>query len=280
MSIEAYPWWLQSEFEARGCRDVRLVRIGSSQVWGSASKNLIAKVYPLLSRELAEKEMMVTAAAKAGGAPVPELLGFTIHGEFAVSWWRREEATQDVDNPVEVAKILRDLHDRAQITGLPPMDPFIQISTPAIGLAPSELLEKLGPMEVSAREAWDRIVSLPQVVLHGDPNPTNVLRRDFDGSLVLVDFGAGGAGPRVFDVAVLCVLARETGSATEGDILAAYGEHQDVSADELKDAMEVVAYQRTEVCSRVYGWEQEGWDRLRSWQTGTSYVFGAGGHPK
>lgn len=45
------------------------------------------------------------------------------------------------------------------------------------------------------------------MLIHADPNPTNVL--DGSGGPVLIDWGSAGAGPRACDVAYLQVMAAD-----------------------------------------------------------------------
>jgi Ser/Thr protein kinase RdoA (MazF antagonist) len=58
--------------------------------------------------------------------------------------------------------------------------------------AAADLHAALAPWRHHAREAHAALARLSQVLIHGDANPTNIVRSG--GSVLTLDFGASGAG--------------------------------------------------------------------------------------
>jgi len=270
------PPWLRAGFAARGAFSPELRRDVTCAVWADLSAAVVAKVYRPGDFARAHIEAATATAAAAAGVDTPALLGVQVSDDHAVTWWRWREGAATSD-PLDVVGLLRVLHDRANPDGLPacaqapPRPVLADPGARALAVA-------LAPMIAAAGAAAARLRDLPVVVVHGDPNPTNVLVGA--GGLVLLDFGSGGPGPRVLDVTAAVVLAVECGSATPVQVLAAYGAHPDVTRQALADAELVVAADRAGICYTIPGWLDEGWERHAAWRAGRRYVFGAGNHPK
>jgi len=270
------PPWLRAGFAARGGLHPQLLRDVTCAVWVDRGAALVAKVYRDGDFARARAEAGAASAAAAAGVDTPAQLGVQVGTDHAVTWWRWRDGTATSD-PVEVAATLRVLHDRAVVDGLAaPVRPGWH--RPLAGPGAQGLAAALAPMVAAAAAAAERLSDLPVVLVHGDPNPTNVLVAQT--GLVLLDFGSGGSGPRVLDVARVIVLAVECATATAVQVLAAYGTHADVYPDALAQAELVKAADRAAVCCAIPGWLDEGWERLEAWKAGRRYVFGVGNHPK
>lgn len=266
------PRWLKDAFAARGCGIPRLLRDVSSAVWSDGK--IVAKVHHHFDE--ANREQRAASAFASAGCLTADPIGLKeIAGtHFTVSWW----AWTDVEgpaSPIEAAKWLREAHDRASILDLPSARPLPFDRPPHPAAA--ELHDALAVWRQRAREAHRWLTTLPSVVIHGDANPTNIVRTA-DGVLAL-DFGSAGTGARVIDIATVAVLAVETGTGTLDEVIAAYGEHEDVHRMRLSAATSLVAIARAQACAWV-PWIDEGWDRLNALERFRPYVFSDGGHPK
>jgi hypothetical protein len=271
-SSPAAPRWLADAFVARGGAAPTLLRDVAAAVW--ADGKFVAKLDDDPAQ--ARREQRLAAQFSCAGCRVAEPLGAQESADTAdaVSWW----AWVDIDGPAspcEAVRWLRTAHDTAKTQGVPPARWLP--SHRAVHPDAVELHYALAPWRRRAREVHARLVGLPDVVIHGDANPTNIVRSG--GGVLALDFGAAGTGPRVADVATVAVLAVETGRSSWGEVIAAYGPHQDVTPALMQSAELVVAVARAQACTWV-PWLEEGWDRLAALRASRPYVFSGGGHPK
>jgi homoserine kinase type II len=98
-------------------------------------------------------------------------------------------------------------------------------------------------------------------VLHGDPAPEFFLLDPATGRAGLLDCGAGGTGPLLYDVAAAVVYAG--GTDTSGELLDGYLAAGPVTEDELHAALPVLlrfrwAVQADLSAQRLAGGEQAG----------------------
>jgi hypothetical protein len=271
MSTAVGPRWLVDAFTTRGGRAPVLLRDVDAAVWTDGS--FVAKLHDDPGQ--ARREQNVAKRFSDAGCRVAPPLG-TQHAETGggMSWW----AYVGIDGPAtacEAARWLRTAHDTASAQRIS----RARLGSPARAAHPdaAELHDALAPWRQRAREAQAALEWLPQVLIHGDANPTNIVRSD--GAVLALDFGAAGAGPRVVDVATVAVLAVETRVSSPGEVVAAYGPHPDITPELMPVAELIVAVARAQACTWV-PWLDEGWDRLDALRATRPYVFGAGNHPK
>jgi len=249
-----------------------LLRDVTSAVWSDGK--FVAKVHDDLGE--ADREQLLVTRFCSAGCRVAEPLGVEqVAGtRGGVSWW----AWVDIEGPVapcEAVGWLRMAHDTVPTQAAPSARwlPFDRAVHPDA----VELHNALAPWRRRARETHEQLAGLPRVMIHGDANPTNIVRSG--GGVLGLDFGAAGTGPRVVDVATVAVLATETGTSSPSEIVAAYDAHQDVSPMVLRAAELMVAVARAQACTWV-PWLNEGWGRIAALDGSRPYVFGSGGHPK
>ena len=270
--VSVAPRWLADAFTSRGGNAPRLLRDVDDAVWTDGS--LVAKLHKDPGQ--ARHEQMAANRFSAAGCCVAPPWGIQETGTgSAVSWW----TYADIEGPTtscEAARWLREAHDTAAVQPMPLAR--LVPSTRAAHPGAAELHTGLAPWRHHAHEAQATLARLPQVLIHGDANPTNIVR-SADGSVLALDFGASGAGPRVFDVATVAVVATETGTASRSEVVDAYGPHPDITPELMQVAELIVAVARAQACTWV-PWLDEGWERLEALRAGRPYVFGAGNHPK
>lgn len=280
-SVPDAPDWLCAEFASRGKTAPVFVRSGSAVVWRDTQRTVVAKTYPIDDESRCRAEQAIAMAALDAGVHTARPLGVSSHSDAAVGWFEHLDILAQETSPLLVARLLRNLHDGAKGNGgIPPMP-----SLSAVGAADSKLSELVAPLARQAQASLTGLQSdLPDVVVHGDANPTNVIVTPQ--GTALIDWGRGGAGPRVWDVAVVAQLAVECGNdpldaeRVTRKITEAYGEHPDVSYGTVEFARGIVAVERLVACTRQAEWRDEGWARLDRISRGTEYVFGDTEGPK
>ena len=262
---------IQTLFAPRGGGTPFLLRDVDSAVW--TNKTVVAKLHRTFRD--AHREQDVAHRFQKAGVRVASPLGAEhIRGGGAVGWWE----FLAIDGPAsscDTARWLRVAHDNASAEDLhyAPVGMFRRQPHPdAI-----ELHDALAPWRRRATSEQEILVRAPRVLVHGDPNPTNIIRSK--GAVVGLDFGSAGAGPRVIDVATVVVLANETGSSTPAEVLAAYGAHPDITPELMRAAQLLVSIARAQACTWV-PWLIEGCERLAALNANTPYVFAPGNQPK
>jgi hypothetical protein len=285
------PQWLREEFARRGGGEPFLIRHVSCQVWGDG-KSLVAKIHPpnLLGRRQAAAER--TAAMVVYDTSVPTAVcletasagGVELGDEGnSISWWEWVRIT-GLGDPHDNARMVRQLHDSFDVNpGVPYMSPNDIPSLTPIGVDPEavELAARLAKYRDDAVSVWEKLFVLPKAVVHGDANPTNLVKSNF-GPLML-DYGCTQWAPRVLDVATIAVLAVETGEGSLASVLATYlgGEElPGVSEQEVRLAARLEHYRRAWSCVRHPEWLQEGWQRLYALEADEWFVFSPGEGPK
>lgn len=264
------PRWLNDVFAVRGGGEPMLVRDVSEAVWSDG--RFVAKVHHRFDD--ANREQQAAAAFARAGCLTVDPLGLQEVAGFTMSWW----AWTDIEgpaSPIETVRWLREAHDRTSALDLPQARPLPFARAPHQDAA--ELHDALAVWRQRARETQQWLTRLPAVVIHGDANPTNIVRTDR--GVLALDFGSSGTGARVIDVATVAVLAVETGTGTPDEVVTAYGQHEDVHPMRISAAKSVVAIARAQACVWM-PWLEEGWERLDALERSRPYVFGDGGHPK
>lgn len=269
------PDWLVSQFTARPGGDLpTLARNVSCPVW--AGGQLVAKQHDNPDHARHEQRLAKRFQSAFNRVPVP--LGVSTPPEGIggmLSWWLRLPE-HGPGSPAQAARWLRTAHDHTPTTGIPAAPPAAAARRPhpeAIALH-----EALAPWRTQGLALARELARLPDVVIHGDANPTNIVDCG-PASAIALDFGSSGRGARVFDVATVAVLATETGTATTAEVLDVYGPHPDVTPPLLQTASLLVAINRAQACTWV-PWLDEGWERLEALREQRPFVFGPGAHPK
>jgi aminoglycoside phosphotransferase (APT) family kinase protein len=184
----------------------------------------VATMTPLLrpdiARSLGREVALAEALTAAGAAVVPpsDLLppGPHEHDGLTLSFWRYVEFLPDRPTAAEAGRALGELH--AALAGLPPLWNGSPLDTPLEDLAvfawrgaelgadpalverATELTEQLRPL-----------LAGPELTLHGDPHPGNLLRTA--AGLRWADLEDTSRGPRGWDLACLRTTRRLDGRA-------------------------------------------------------------------
>ena len=209
----------------------RLTGGRSNLVWSvaTAAGDRICKLYderaqtPLFPNDPAAERIALESLRGSGLAPVVRDAGSCPSGRFLV--YDAVPGRTGSGDPAEIVRRLAELHRKVPPAGLRAMS----LDAARIIDEGHGMLSACGRLDLASRQPEaPEAEAAPQVFLHGDPVPSNIL--DAGDRIVFVDWQCPAAGDAVFDLAVFLSPSMQIASGRrpfdEADILrviASYG---------------------------------------------------------
>lgn len=164
--------------------------------------------------------------------PVEHIKQPIVVNDLVVSFWYFQPGVADPSPAiVDLAVLLRDLHNRSCPPVLPPSldDPLASVAD-AVAAAPADLLKPyrawLGNRITELRRRWQTTAfARPATLIHGDAHANNLLRLP-DDRVILGDWDHAAVGPREWDLMQIHYTHRRFARPTAADLDAfatAYG---------------------------------------------------------
>ncbi|MEQ4726242.1 aminoglycoside phosphotransferase family protein [Nonomuraea sp. B19D2] len=186
------------------------MRLGENALYRLASVPVVVRI----ARNVrllpdVQKEAAVATWLEAAGFPsvrlFPDCPQATVHESRVVTFWRHVDGSGPAPGFVDLAVILRQLHDVPKPVDLvlPLFDPLARVEDRlnSAGNVADDDLEFLRQRVEDLYAEYSSInFALPAGHIHGDGHKSNLLRRAADGRVILLDFEAFAWGPREWDL--------------------------------------------------------------------------------